>query len=220
MHAGASLESQGLLDADLHVRGLFQSLVVKYEATLPQRRHRFDALHLFRLLSGVRQYGQLVPTDISLGGELVEDDVLHEIGLHEEGYCHTVTCALIEVIEPAYHSGHCVLADVAVNEVQFCLNLAPQSASLVVVCRCRFERRVCITHEHLVLFEFRHTLEAYPLMPEYGAVIDGIVHHLLFPSTVSHEILDSLRLLLGPLLNPHRVAVTVDSLYLGHMHTL
>ena len=50
--------------------------------------------------------------------------------------------------------------------------------------------------------------------------VQRIVHHLLFPGAVSHEILDSLCLFLSPFLDPHRIAVKVNGLYLGHMHAL
>ena len=56
-----------------------RALVIEHEASLPQRRHRLDTLHLFRLLAGVRQNGQLVATDVAFCRELVKDYILHEV---------------------------------------------------------------------------------------------------------------------------------------------
>ncbi len=57
MHPGTALEGEGLFNAHLHVRRILQRLIVEYEAALPQRGHRLDALDLLRLLALVGRSG-------------------------------------------------------------------------------------------------------------------------------------------------------------------
>ena len=104
--------------------------------------------------------------------------------------------------------------------MQFRANLSPQAARLVVVGSGRFERRVGVAHQHVVLFELGQTLVANPLRTEDGAVHDRVVHHLLLPCAVAHEVAVSLCLRFRPLLLPHWFAVSVHRLYLGEKHAL
>ena len=53
-----------------------------------------------------------------------------------------------------------------------------------------------------------------PLIPEDGAVDDGVVHHLLVPCPVADELSIGLCFLLGPLLAPYRLPVLIDGLNL------
>ena len=75
----ATLEGEELVETREHVGVVLLRLVVEYEATLPERTDGLDALELVGLSAGVAGDGELVATDVALGGEVVEDDVLHEV---------------------------------------------------------------------------------------------------------------------------------------------
>ena len=220
MHTAATLQRQRLLNAHLHVGVVLLALVVENKATLPKRTDRLYALDFVWLLALVGHDGQLVAAQVALHGELVQDHVLHEVRLHEELHGHRVACALVEVIKPPHHLADRSLAHEGIDKMQFRANLSPQAARLVVVGSGRFERRVGVAHQHVVLFELGQTLVANPLSTEDGAVHDRVVHHLLLPGTVAHEVAVSLCLLLRPLLFPYRLAVSVHRLYLGEEHAL
>ena len=87
--------------------------------------------------------------------------------------------------------------------------LAPESAGLVVVGRSRFERRVGVADELLILAQRQHLFISYPLMLEDGSLVDGVVHHLLLPGPVAHEVGILLSLLFGPFLFPYRIALII-----------
>lgn len=57
-------------------------------------------------------------------------------------------------------------------------------------------------------------------MSEDGAVLDRVVHHLLLPVAVAHELTVGIHLLPGPLLPPCGVAVLVDGIHLAEEHAL
>ena len=46
-------------------------------------------------------------------------------------------------------------------------------------------------------------------MLEDGTLVDGVVHHLLLPGPVAHEVGILLSLLLGPFLFPYRIALVI-----------
>ena len=104
--------------------------------------------------------------------------------------------------------------------MQLSANLAPQARCLVVIGGGGFERGVGVTHKHLVFIQFWQTLEPDPVMSENGAVVDGVVHHLLVPGTEADKIGVLLCLFLSPLFSPYRVPVAVDGLDPGDMHPL
>ena len=123
----AAFKGKRLLDTDLHVRSVLQCFIVEHETAFPQGRNGLDALEFLRLLAHVRHDGQLVAAAVALLGELVQDDVLHEVRFHEKEDGCPVTRAFMQVIEPPYHAGHGVLPDIAVEKVEFGACLSPKA---------------------------------------------------------------------------------------------
>ena len=150
--------------------------------------------------------------------ELVEDDVLHEVGLHVEADGCLVARLLVEVVEPAHHLGDGGLAHEAVDEVEFPLVAPPEAARLEVVGLGTLERGVGVAHQIVVFAELGQLLVADPLGAEDGAVADGVVHHLLLPGAVAHEPGGRFGLLLGPLLLPDRLPVGIYGAHLRDVH--
>ena len=216
--ARAPLQRQRLLYPDLHIGVVPFRLVVPDEAPLPERADGVDSLELVRLLPPVRQDRELVAPQPALGGELVKDHVLHEVRLHIEPHRRGVPGPLVQVVEPADHLPDRGLPDEAVDEVELGPGLPPEAARLVVVGRGGPERRVGVADQGVVPRQPRQPLPADPLVPEDGAVHYRVVHHLLLPRPVSHEVPVFLSLPPRPLLPPDGVAVAVDGLYLREDH--
>ena len=104
--------------------------------------------------------------------------------------------------------------------MQFRANLSPNAGSLVVVGGGGFERGVGIAHNHVVLFELWQTLVSNPIRTEDSTIHDRVVHHLLLPGTIAHEVAVSLRLLFGPFLFPYRFSVTINRYDFRKEHAL
>lgn len=96
----------------LHVGVILFRLVVGDETALPQRANSLDALEFFGLFAFIRTDWQLVAPQFTLAPELIEDGILHEIGLHVPLYGYALPdTPFVQIIEPAYHFGHAALAD-------------------------------------------------------------------------------------------------------------
>ena len=83
MRPAAAGQREGLIDACLHVCVVALGLIVVDQSALPEGRDGLDALQLVGLFPTVGHDRQLVAAQVAFAGKLIEDNVLHEVGLHE-----------------------------------------------------------------------------------------------------------------------------------------
>lgn len=212
------LEAEGLVDGREHVGVALHPGVVEYESALPEGRYGLYALELVGLLASVGADGKLVSAQLALARELVEEDVLQEIRL-DVIFDHDVFGhPLVQVVEPAHHLRDGALPHEGRKAMKLGSDLAPQLDGLVVVFRGALERRVAVGNQVVVLVERQRLAPANPLLPEYGAFGDGVVHELLLEGAVSHEVRHLLHLLACPFGRPRHVALFVENVHLRDVH--
>lgn len=153
MAAHSLFKCKCLFYSRLHVGVVLFRFVIGYETAFPQRADSLDALELVGLFAFVGTDGQLVAAQVALASELVEDGVLHEIGLHVPLYGYALPdTPFVQVIEPAHHFGDAALPYERFDVPQLRPDFSPQLGGLVVVLRRTFERGVDIQHQFVELF--------------------------------------------------------------------
>lgn len=127
-------KSESLVDTGEHVGVVALRVVVNYKSTFPKRAYGFDALELIGFFAAVGQNGELISADISLAPELVENSVLHEVGLHIPPHGNSLLPGPDKkVVAPSDQFGDRALTDKSAEMIERGTGLSPEFCSLKVV---------------------------------------------------------------------------------------
>lgn len=149
---------------------------------------------------------------LALGGELLEEHVLHEVGLDVVADGDALLLRpLVEVVAPADELAYGGLTYEGAQVPQLAAaGLAPELGGFVVVLLCALPRGVDVEEYLLEVAPCRATRPAYPLGAEDGAFDDGVVHVLFLEGAVALELFDLAHFVACPLGCPRDVAVAVE----------
>ena len=143
--------------------------------------------------------------------ELVQHQILNEVRLHVIEYRYPAVDVVVYLVVPCHHRAHGGLIGVCLQEVIYSLfGLAQQHGCLVVVLRGCLERRVGITYQTAVLFQWQHLAIADMFAEEHRPFVDGVVHILFLETTLTHVGTQFHNLLPAVFLRPRGLAGCVD----------
>ena len=112
MRAGAALETEELVFEGAHALRVLLPLIKYDQATLKERLHGFDACKLVTFYPFVAYYRNMPPQGISNFAELIQHQVLHEVGLHEVHHRHAPGHPFHNIIMPSDHGADAALVGI------------------------------------------------------------------------------------------------------------
>ena len=156
----------------------------------------------------------MIASDLSLRGELIEENILHEACFDGKAYGNADFLApFVEVVAPADEFGNRGLAHESAQVPKIGFVFTPELGGLGVVGLLAFPRRVDIEDKFGEVFPCRSFCPTYPFLPKDSSLDDGIVHHLLIPGTIAYKVGIFAGFLLGPFLTPYGIALAVHGIY-------
>lgn len=204
------LEGEGLVEPREHIGVLFLCVVVVDDASFPVGCHCFDAQELIRFFAFIGEYRQLVAAYVAFGGEVFEHFFLHEVGLHIEFDGDAgVSCPFEEVVAPSHHFGDGGLSYEGAELPEVGASFPPEFGCFIVVFYGRLPGGVDIEYEFVKLAPFGSGGPFYPVLSEYGAFGDRVVHILFLEGAVSLEAFYGLYFFACPFSCPCYIAVFV-----------